>query len=150
MAPRNSNSIAGWLLVALGGGLTVASLEGGWSVQRFWPLLVVAFGTSRLASRGHRMRGLALLVTGVVVQLSNLGLFNLPSSRVVRYWPLILVVIAAWELDRFRGSHGLMGRTALLLLGVWLQLSYFGLVHISSFHSWPLILSAVGIGMLRR
>ena len=39
---------------------------------------------------------------------------------------------------------------AIVCLGVWLQLAYFGLVHISAYRAWPLVLAAVGGVMIRR
>ncbi len=57
-------------------------------VQLFWPLLVVAFGVSRVFERSGRLGAFVLLIVGGVVQFSNLGLLVLPGRELVRYWPL--------------------------------------------------------------
>ena len=119
-------------------------------VQLFWPLLVVAFGLSRIIDRRGRLAGVLLLIVGGGVQLSNLGLFVLPGREVVRYWPLTVVLVGLGELVFSRGIGAIVEGSAIVFLGVWLQLSYFGLVHISSYRLWPLVLAAVGGVMVWR
>ena len=119
-------------------------------VQLFWPLLVVAFGLSRIFERSGRPAGLLLLIAGGGVQLSNLGLFALPSREVVRYWPLTVVLVGLWELTFSQGIRAMVEGFAIAVLGVWLQLSYFGLVHISTYRLWPLVLTAIGVVMVGR
>ena len=113
-------------------------------VQRFWPLLVVAFGLCRVFERSGRVEGLILLIVGGGVQLSNLGLFALPVHEVVRYWPLTVVAVGLWELALSQRVRAMVEGFAIASLGMWLQFSYFGVVHISSYRSWPLVLVAVG------
>lgn len=119
-----------------------AFLPGG--VQFFWPLLVVAFGISRIIERGGRSEGLLLLLVGGGVQLANFGLFVLPAREAVRYWPLAVVVAGLREMVLSRDIRFILEGSAIVLLGAWLQLSYFGFVHISSYRLWPLALVAVG------
>ncbi len=139
-------------MMFLGLVLTVLSFiaHQAWSVQRFWPLLVVGFGVVRVAEQSSQIEGWVLLVVGSVVQLSNLGLFVLPGREVVRYWPVTVVLVGLSELmlSRSPGAKGEGG--AVVLLGVWLQLSYFGASHISSYRAWPLVLAAVGGVMMWR
>ena len=113
-------------------------------VQLFWPMLVVAFGLSRVFERSGRVEGLVLLIAGGAVQLSNLGLFALPAREVVRYWPLTVVVVGLWGLMFSQGIRAKVEGFAIWCLGMWLQFSYFGVVHISSYCVWPLVLVAVG------
>ncbi len=119
-------------------------------VQLFWPMIVVAFGVSRIIEPRGRLGGLVLLIVGGGVQLSNLGLFALPSAEVVRYWPLTVVFVSLWELMVAQRIGLLVELLAIGFLGLWLQLSYFGVVHISSYSLWPLVLVAVGGVMVWR
>jgi LiaF transmembrane domain len=133
-------------MVALGIVLTVLSFKthSTWSIQRFWPLLVVGFGVIRIAERSRRIGGWVLLLVGAVVQLANLGVFVLPAREAVRYWPLTVVLVGLWELARSRSMGANVEGFAVVILGVWLQLSYFGASHISSYRPWPLVLAAIG------
>ena len=120
-------------------------------VQLFWPLLVVAFGVSRVFERSTgRLGAIVLLIVGGVVQFSNLGLFVLPGRELVRYWPLTVVLAGLWELVFSQGTRAMVEGSAIAFLGLWLQLSYFGMVHISSYRLWPLVLSAIGCVMVWR
>jgi hypothetical protein len=148
----DSRILAGSATVALGAVLTLLSYSSrqAWSTQRFWPLLVVGFGVIRIAERSNRIAGWLLLIVGTAVQLSNLGLFVLPAHEVVRYWPLT-VIFAGLSETVLSQSPGAKGEgLAVLCLGGWLQLSYFGAPHISSYRPWPLVLAAVGAVMLWR
>ena len=132
--------------------LTVLSFSAhqAWSTQRFWPLLVVGFGVIRIAEQSSQIDGWVLLAVGGVVQLSNLGLFVLPAREVVRYWPVAVVLVGMREL-LFSGSRGAKSEGfAVVFLGVWLQLSYFGAPPISSYRAWPLVLAVVGAVMMWR
>jgi len=136
----------GSAIVALGVLLTVLSYgtRGAWGIQRLWPLLVVGLGFVRIADQSSRIAGWVLMIAGGGVLLSNLGLFTLPECEVVRYWPLTVVIVGLLEVVRSRSIGGKGEGVGALFLGVWLQLSYFGAPHISSYHPWPLALAAVG------
>ena len=112
--------------------------------QLFWPMLVVAFGSYRVFERSGRVEGLILLIVGGGVQLSNLGFFALPPREVMRYWPLTVVAVGLWELALSQGIRAMVEGFAIASLGMWLQFSYFGVVHISSYRPWPLVLVAIG------
>ena len=143
---------AGLAIVALGLVLTTLSFSAGeaWSTQRFWPLLVAVFGAMRIAEQPRRVEGWILLIIGGAVQLANLGLFVLPGREVVRYWPLAVVLVGVWELVSSRSMGAKVEGVAVVFLGAWLQLSYFGAVHVSSYRLWPLLLSAAGGVMVWR
>lgn len=143
IVPRVPTGLA---IMALGVLLTLLSFIAPrvWSTQRFWPLLVVSFGVMRIAEQASRIEGWVLLVVGAGVQLSNLDLFVLPGREVVRYWPLTVVLLGLWELIFSRSLGAKAEAFAVVFLGVWLQLSYFGAPHISSYRAWPLALVAVG------
>jgi hypothetical protein len=143
---------AGLAIVALGivlGVLSVSAPET-WSIQRFWPLLVVGFGVLRIAEPSNRIEGGILVMVGVAVLLSNVGVYALPGREVVRYWPLTVVLVGVWEMVSSRGIGAKGEGFAVVFLGLWLQLSYFGAPHISSYRLWPLVLAAVGALMTWR
>jgi hypothetical protein len=144
---RDSRMLVGGALALLRIVLTLLNIRPTWAVQRFWPMLVVGLGLDRFVERAGWIRGLVLLLVGIVVQLSNFGVFTLPSREVMRYWPLILVTIGLLEIARSAKHGGLAGGMALWCLGVWLQLSYFGVAHLSSYRLWPLLLTAIGFAM---
>ena len=144
--------LSGAVTVCMGLVLTVLSfsVHQEWTIQRFWPLLVVVFGVVRIVEQERRIEGWVLLLVGGAVLLSNLGLFELPGSEVVRYWPVAVVLAGISELVLFEGLGAKGEGAAVVFLGVWLQLSYFGAVPVSSYRAWPLAVVAVGGLMLWR
>jgi hypothetical protein len=152
VSTSNLRIALGGPLIAAGAVLTVVSYSAHdvWSAQRFWPLLVVAFGAMRAAEQWSRIEGWVLMIVGCAVLLSNLGLFALPEGEAVRYWPLAVIAVAVAELllPRRRGARG--EAVATLFLGAWLQLAYFGAPPIGSYRLWPLVLAAVGCVMVWR
>ncbi len=152
LSSMDSRVLAGAVTVCLGLVLTVLSfsVHQEWSIQRFWPLLVVVFGVVRIAEQARRIEGWVLLLVGGVVLLSNLGLFVLPGSEAVRYWPVAVVLAGVSELVLSQGLGAKGEGAAVVFLGVWLQLSYFGAVAVSSYRAWPLAVAAVGGVMLWR
>ena len=139
-------------MVALGVVLTVLSFcaYDTWTIGRYWPMLVVGFGVTRIVEPSSHLPGWVLLTVGGAVQLSNLGLFVLPGREVVRYWPLAVLLVGVWELVAFRNIGTKVEGLAVMFLGIWLQLSYFGAAHISSYRPWPLVLAAIGLVMVWR
>ena len=135
----------GLAITVLGVVLTVLSFSvvEAWSIQRFWPLLIVVSGLLRIAERANQWEGWLLLIVGGTVQLSNLGLFVLPAHEVMRYWPLTVVVAGLSEAAS-RNVEVKGEGLAVLFLGAWLQLSYFGEPHFSLYRAWPLALAAAG------
>jgi predicted membrane protein len=57
---------------------------------RFWPLLLIAAGASRLASPGRRAWGVMLIAIGALLQLDNLGLLRF---RWTDLWPLVIICV---------------------------------------------------------
>jgi hypothetical protein len=56
----------------------------------YWPLLVIAFGISRLAEPDHRCFGALVTLTGVWLLLRTLDIVDWRLSEV---WPVALVVV---------------------------------------------------------
>jgi hypothetical protein len=91
----NGAIVAGTILVALGGLFLLDNygiLEAG-DVFRYWPLILIGLGLTRLLSPGRRdeyVGGVVLLFLGSVFLLRAL---NLPWFRLHTVWPLLLVVL---------------------------------------------------------
>ncbi len=150
--PPLIHAIAGAVLLLLGVLFTLqnfAVLAFG-DAQLLWPLILVAFGLSRVLERGGRVEGAVLLLAGVVIQLANLGAFTLPAYERVRYWPLAVLLAGLSEVRSFQSPWTILEGCVIVFVGSWLQLSYFGLVHIGSYRAWPLLIVAVGGLMLLR
>lgn len=93
--------------------------------------------------------GLPLLV-GAGVLFSNLGLYPLPSREAMRYRPLAVMLVGLVEIAMSRNIGAMVEGFAVLLLGAWIEWSYFGAYPIGSYCAWPLALSAIGAWRGRR
>ncbi|HTQ62181.1 MAG TPA: DUF5668 domain-containing protein [Candidatus Solibacter sp.] len=60
------------------------------SVYRFWPLLLVLAGVMNLANQSGRAFGFILIVAGILLQLSKLGLMRLTFAD---FWPLAIIAV---------------------------------------------------------
>ncbi len=145
--------LPGLLIAGLGVLLVLNNLDvyqlGG--LERYWPLLLVAFGIHRALDPSRRGRGLGavVLATGIGLQLSNLDLLSFHLADLKLYWPLILVGIGLYQLTgpRRHGWGASFGVVA-ILAGIWFQLANFGIVRSDVWHLWPLLLIVLGIGMV--
>jgi len=121
-------------------------------LRRFWPLLLVAFGLSRLWDRVHRARwlGAVLVAAGVALQLSNLGLLHVSLRGLLRFWPLAIVAFGLQLLFE-RGRKGnLLGGISMIAFGAALQADALGWMHLALARLWPVVLIVVGIVMLQK
>ena len=147
--------LPGLLVAGLGVLLVLNNLDvyplGG--LERYWPLLLVAFGIHRVLDPARRGRGLgvAVLVAGIWLQLSKLDLLSFHLADLKLYWPLILVAIGFHRLTgpRRRGWGASFGLVA-LFAGIGQQLANFGIVRSDVWRMWPLLLIVLGIGMVYR
>jgi predicted membrane protein len=86
--------------------------------------------------------GLAVLVTGVVFLLHNLGVVDL--RQYLSYWPLLLLLLGAIKLVRARSVPAALGGVFWIVLAIWLRPSLFG-VDLSVLRTyWPVILILFG------
>jgi predicted membrane protein len=86
--------------------------------------------------------GLAVLVTGVVFLLHNLGVADL--RQYLGYWPLLLMLLGAVKLLRARSVPAAFGGVFWIVLAIWLRPSLFG-VDLSVLRTyWPVILILFG------
>jgi len=64
---------------------------------QFWPLILIFLGISKLARRDSRLWGVIVLLFGIFLQLSNLGIGAFTWSQ---FWPLLLIAggaMAMWS-----------------------------------------------------
>ena len=94
---------------------------------------------------GKLLVGLVLMALGVIFFLHNLGVLD--AEYALRFWPLVLVLIA---LSRFwrRGFLSLSGHI-LLLLGIGLQIANFERYSLLE-RAWPLGLVWLGVILVLR
>ena len=145
--------LPGLLIAGLGVLLVLNNLDvyqlGG--LERYWPLLLVAFGIHRVLDPSRRGRGLGVivLVAGIWLQLSKLDLLSFHLADLKLYWPLILVAIGLYQLTgpRRHGWGASFGLVA-LFAGISWQLANFGIVRPDVWRLWPLLLIVLGIGMV--
>jgi len=67
------------------------------SFFQFWPVILIVVGISKLTRRDGRMWGVIVLLFGVFLQLSNLGIGKFTWSQ---FWPLLLIAggaMAMWS-----------------------------------------------------
>lgn len=86
--------VAGMILIVLGLGFTLENLgildldiDSFW---RFWPLLLIVIGVTKMLSRAERAAGLWVLGIGVWLQVVMLGLWGLDWKT---SWPVLLILI---------------------------------------------------------
>jgi hypothetical protein len=101
--------------------------------------------TRKQIDSGAVFSGLVLIAVGVLFLLERLGLADF--HYVIRhYWPLIIVIIGLSKVLR----RQIWGGFWLIAIGAWLQISYLRLFGLSFSSSWPLLLIALGVGMIAR
>ena len=89
--------------------------------------------------------GTFLTVIGILLTLENLDLVN--TLPVLRYWPLLLVVIG---LLKFVARSGSVFGIVLMIAGAWMTAFNLDWIHFTIFELWPLLLILAGVVMVRR
>jgi predicted membrane protein len=82
-----------------------------------------------------------IALIGLLILLDNMGIHLL--SHLYRFWPMILILIGAWNLAC---KSGRVFGGVLVILGVLFQLDALGIAHFSWGEMWPLAI--VGAGFL--
>jgi cell wall-active antibiotic response 4TMS protein YvqF len=92
------------------------------------------------------LTGLCIIGAGVLFTLDNFGVLD---ARVyLRYWPAALIAIGLVKVQQARGGRGLIGGTLFIVAGGWLLLDSFGLVHVSIWQLWPILLVLFGASLV--
>lgn len=86
--------------------------------------------------------GLAAIVIGVLLALENFGLYD--AWRVIRYWPVVLVVLGLYRLIRAPRHGGAAGGALIATLGAWLLLDLHGITVFRWELFWPVLLVIAG------
>jgi predicted membrane protein len=106
-------------------GIGVSGKDGARQLSRYW---------------GVFSGGIIALI-GLFILLDNMGIHLL--SHLYRFWPIILILIGAWNLAR---KSGRVFGGVLVILGVLFQLDTLGVAHFGWGEMWPLAI--VGVGFL--
>jgi predicted membrane protein len=96
--------------------------------------------------------GLALAAAGVLFLLGNLGYDYVHA--VLRYWPVVLILLGASKVLRAHDAGAAIGGALFILAGTWLLLTNLRLVDISFWLAlrtyWPVLLVAAGLSIVTR
>lgn len=96
--------------------------------------------------------GLAIIAAGILFLLGNLGYDYV--HVVLRYWPVVLILIGASKLLRARHVAGAIGAGLWMVAGTWLLLTHLQLVSLGFWDAldtyWPLLLVAAGLSIVMR
>jgi predicted membrane protein len=86
--------------------------------------------------------GLFIIMLGVVFTLDNLGLVE--GDRILRFWPVGLILLGAAVLANARAEPGYVAGGFWLVLGIGLLLNELDLLDVDFGALWPLVLVAAG------
>lgn len=92
------------------------------------------------------LMGLIIIAVGVVFTLDNLGMVE--AERYLRYWPAGLIAIGGLKLWQSRGGGGAVAGLLFIIAGTWLLLDMLGIVTVSVWELWPLVLVLFGASMV--
>ena len=90
--------------------------------------------------------GVIMIALGVLFLLSRLHFAEF-GDVVRRYWPMIVVLVG---IPKLFARETIWSGLWLITVGVWLQISHLRLFDLSYRTSWPLLLIALGAGMVLR
>lgn len=92
--------------------------------------------------------GVVVILLGVLFTLDNLDLVD--ASRVIRYWPALLVFYGISKLADTQNLPGRVWGSIAILAGSFMLLDRIGLLTFRIHDWWPLVLIGVGGSMLLR
>src|SRR5262245_32340600 len=91
--------------------------------------------------------GVVIVVIGLLFTLENLGYVD--TEEYLRFWPVALIVVGLLQLWQ-RGGCRLLSGTIFTFAGVWLLLQGMGIVTVSLWSLWPMLLVFAGASMVWR
>jgi predicted membrane protein len=90
--------------------------------------------------------GLFIIGAGVLFTLDN---FEVLDARVyLRYWPVALMAIGLVKIGQARGGAGKLAASVFVAAGTWLLLESLGIVHVSVWQLWPVLLVFFGASLV--
>jgi predicted membrane protein len=89
------------------------------------------------------LAGIVLIALGTLFLLDHMGIVE--AGRLFRFWPLIIVLVG---LVKFLNARSRVGGAITVVIGVLLQLSQLGYMHLTWGTLWPVILIAAGLAMI--
>jgi predicted membrane protein len=92
---------------------------------------------------GPLIGGMVLILVGTFLLIAKMG--YLPYGLIFHFWPMIFIMIGVVKLAY--GSDRVVG-TILIGVGLLLQLSEIGVLHVHFWDLWPLVVIAAGGVML--
>ena len=92
--------------------------------------------------------GLAIIVAGILFTLDNLGLVH--AEHYLEYWPVVLVAIGVVQMVQTDSWVGYGWSLAWIVAGLWLLAQNIGLITVSIWALWPLLLVLVGASIIWR
>src|SRR5437763_208739 len=93
--------------------------------------------------RGPVIGGVVFIVVGLVLLLEKMGI--LPSGFGLHFWPCIFIVIG---LVKIVYAGGRPTGTAIIAVGIFLQLHEIGVIHLNFWDLWPVFIIIAGAAML--
>lgn len=102
--------------------------------------------STRHLDAGALVGGLILIGLGVLFFLDRFHVANF-GHLIGTYWPLIIVMVG---LPKLFYPRTMWSGVWLIALGLWLQAVSLHLYHLTFGNSWPLVLIALGAGIVLR
>jgi len=97
------------------------------------------------APRGSLL-GLLLILAGALLFLDNIGL--LPIAKVEVFWPVSLIAVGIFAVDRRRTLIAMIWGGALIFCGILITLGNLRIIHVTAAIIGPVMLIAFGLTML--
>ena len=91
--------------------------------------------------------GLALIAVGVAFLLERADIIQ-DAGQIIDYWPVLLILAGIGKLLYPGSESGRWTGALLITLGGWLLADNLGLIDVSFWDWWPLLLVAVGARMI--
>lgn len=105
--------------------------------------IVIGIGIRNRGSMGPHwgiVSGGIIALVGLIILLDNMGIHI--ASHLYRFWPMLLILIGAWNLATQSGK--IIGGI-LVLLGVLFQLDALGIAHFGWGELWPVAIIGAGV-----
>ena len=92
--------------------------------------------------------GAGITAIGILMLLGELGVFD--AERILRFWPVLLILVGARVLQRGLETGRWLGGALLMGLGTLMLLNKLDVVDVSVRELWPLFIVFAGLGILMR